>query len=101
MRRRDVIKRIGATGVAAVGVSGVASADRDNIKAIPWEFADGHTEELSPEAFDAHPETPTFDQWRESEEYATCCACCPDCYGGALCYVCPCEPYTETYEESA
>jgi hypothetical protein len=50
MRRRDVIKRIGAAGAATVGVTGIASANRGNIKAIPWEFEDGHTEELSPEA---------------------------------------------------
>jgi hypothetical protein len=83
-----MIKRIGAAGAATVGVTGIASANRGNIKAIPWEFEDGHTEELSPEAFDAHPETPTVEELREKDG-GICCACCPDCLTGVLCYRCP------------
>ena len=74
--------------MAAVGASGVTSADRDNAEAIPWEFEGGHTGTLSPEAFDAHPETPDASEIDDVTLTALCRCCtasdnCIDCGSGS------------------
>lgn len=84
MRRRTIIKRIGAASAVAVGGVGVASGEQQ----LEWEFDDGHTERMSLAEFDAHSETPTVAEVRASEEYelSGCCNCgytgdraCPGC----------------------
>lgn len=86
MRRRDVIRQLGAAG-AAVGVaSGLGSAQ--HVQGVRWQFDDGHTEELTLEAFENHPETPSVAAISDGGELSLDCCCCGgiDC---VLCYKCP------------
>lgn len=95
MRRRDVIKRLTAAGVAAGAASGIGSAQR--VEGVRWEFTDGHTEELTLREFDAHPETPSLSAIRDGASYSLDCCCCGgfDC---VLCFRCPEECRLSTAE---
>lgn len=86
MKRRDVIRRVGAAGVAVGAASGLGSARQ--VEGVRWQFDDGHTAELSLEAFESHPETPDVAAIREGGELSLDCCCCGgiDC---VLCYKCP------------
>ena len=96
MRRRDVVKRIGVASVATAAGAGLASADDSGptpageVTGIRWELEDGRVVEFTPEAFDAHPETPALSAIRDGEAYVPDCCCCGgiDC---VLCFTCPDE----------
>lgn len=70
MRRRQVLGRIATGGLAAVGVSGVVSADQELV--VVWERDDGTVRRLTASEFDRHPATPRL------EALASDCCDCPD-----------------------
>lgn len=82
MRRRDVIRRIGAVGAVATGAAGVASAETEVY--VDWEFPDGTTERIELAEFDRRSDTPSVETLDLTETEPTCCAWsdnpgCRDC----------------------
>lgn len=89
MRRRAILRQIGAATVTAVGAAGVASAESTHT--VTWEFDDGRVAEFTPQEFADHPETPGVDALRDDGILAALCCCCYDVDGCIDCGGrCPC-----------
>lgn len=77
MRRRKLLQRIGVSGVAAVGTTGVVSAETELRGNYLRTEIDGEMRTLTHEEFDAHPETRSLDDVKQQAPCAfECCECC-------------------------
>ena len=93
MRRRKLLKQIGASSAIAIGATGFAAQPSG---AIPLSEANyitteinGEVQDLTLEEFDKHPDTKSLSDFSTEAccyECKECCdACCPDtecCFGG-------------------
>lgn len=91
MRRRRILKQIGATSAAAIGATGFASARTtgrvplSEAKYVTVEI-DGETRDLTLEEFDQHPDTQSLSDLDPSAECCyECKECCDACCYGELC----------------
>lgn len=89
MRRRKLLRRIGAGTAATAGLAGVTAGETPSVR---WTFGDGHTEVLRLAAFERHPETPSVAALRTDAALSPECCCCKtvpeNC---ASCSPCPCD----------
>lgn len=90
MKRRQVLKQLGAASILTIGATGFASARtadefaKSEIAYITTEI-DGETRRFTPEEFDRHPDTESLsDVVFTSGCCFDCCECCTLC--------CPVEP---------
>lgn len=89
MRRRDVLKSIGASSVAVLGATGLSTAERDELYVVTE--IDGESQQLTLEEFDQHPETKSLSEVSlQSSCSYECCECCELCCPDELC---PCGGY--------
>lgn len=61
MRRRDVIRRIGAAGAVATGAAGTSVAADDDLY-VNWQWADGTFEAIPVAVFERRPDTPSLSE---------------------------------------
>lgn len=77
MRRRTLLKRVAASGAAAAGVGGVASAQSSPEGNYVAVTIDGEQRTLTHEEYEAHPETGSLDDVTGDKACLyTCCECC-------------------------
>lgn len=69
MRRRDVIRRLGAASVAAAGATSVAAGE--TTESPDWNLSDGRTDRVDSAALDRQAATATTLNVQTSEP--TCC----------------------------
>lgn len=81
MRRRKLLKRVGAAGVAGMSAAGAASAqtvDPEQIAGVRTTI-DGEEVDLTPEEYEAHPETGSVSDVTQQACYYACKECCLAC----------------------
>lgn len=82
MRRRTLLRRVGAASVLTASGAGLASGEQRAY--IDWEFDDGTTERIELREFDRRSDTPAIDTIDLRQAEPTCCAWsdnpgCRDC----------------------
>lgn len=93
MKRRHVLKQIGAVSTVALGATGITAArTADDLQAAGMEYVvteiDGESQQLSLEEFEQHPDTPSLSEVSVSPSSCPgyeCCECCDACCYGELC----------------
>lgn len=99
MRRRQILKNVGAASVASVGAAGIVAGESDQQIAGVVANVNGERREFTPEEFDAHPETPALEDVTTNSCSYECKECCDVCCPGELCawgYTCgSCDRYPD------